>query len=195
MKLLLILIPVCIALCSCSSLNYTVLKKELSDPEDLTTYSATSDIRLIHVLKGKDGKPWILTEPPPDAAFSYQSDEKFDMSLVSANIGNDKSEEDAVSESTDLPLTGRAAYVVFARELLFRLNEMSYNTNMTATDYQKNYQATLEAIKAVALLEAKTINQTHNVSVTTQGEVNAKFTEDAKPDTPEPDPSTTQKTD
>ena len=150
----------CVILCSCSSLDYPEVKKVEAAEDKLNTYSVTSDLRLVHVVT-KNGKQWILTEPAPDAAFSYQSSEDLSLSLVSTG----KDSEDVKSEAADLPMTGRAAYVVFSREMLFRLNEMAFNTGMSAADYQANYLKTLDVIKAVALVEAAKIEQQHNVTV------------------------------
>ena len=175
-------------ICGCADINYPEAKKQTLDLEEGTTYSVTSDLRLVHVLPGRDGKPWLITEPPPDAAFSYQDDQKIDLSLVSA--GNEKSDEGDDSQAADMPLTGRAAYVVFAREMLFRLNEMSYNIGMSNADYQKNFQLTLETIKAVALLEAAKINQAHNVSVSTTEETDSKYTDSNTQSAPKSNDST-----
>jgi hypothetical protein len=178
MKYLFILIAACVVLSSCSSLNYPVVKKVEADEGEVTTYSVTSDVRLVHVIH-KAGKTWFLTEPAPDAAFSYQNNENISISAVSTGGGKDA--ESVGSESTDLPMTGRAAYVVFSRELLFRLNEMAVNVGMSSEDYQKNYDKTLDIIKTIASLEAATIKQTHNIQANTKEDVENSASERETP--------------
>ena len=133
--------------------------------KNVHTLSYTADIRGTHVIKNGD-KYWILTEPPPDAVFSYDKDENMDLDLSIVSIGageGGQGKEGAMSGSEDLPLTGRASYVVLARELCYRVNEMAFNTNATTEQYIGAMSKAFDIIQGVAVIEAA--NSQHSAQV------------------------------
>jgi len=69
----------------CSSLEYPkVHHNEIA--KDFHSLSYTADLRATHVVK-KGGRYWILSEPAPDAAFSYDDEEGMDLDLSLLSIG------------------------------------------------------------------------------------------------------------
>ncbi len=66
-----------------------------------------------------------------------------------------------------MPLTGRSSYLLLARELSYRLNEMAFNTNATYDQYMEAYKMTLQTIENVAKIEAANITQSSKIEITT----------------------------
>ncbi len=160
-------------LSGCGGLEYPRAHKiSVTDSHSL---SLTSDLRAVHVLK-KKGQLWILSEPPPDAAFSYENEEDLNISLVSTG-GTSKDGEGMVSGSEDLPLTGRSSYVLLAREMGYRVNEMAFNTNADFEQYYKAYKESLLVLKEIASIEAANLKQSTTVSVTTGATASQSLTE------------------
>ena len=128
------------------------------------TLSYTSDIRAVHILN-RNGKRWIIAEPPPDAAFAYtdQGGGNFSLSLI--NVGGGGLSESMTDGSEDLPLVGRAAYVLLARELNYRINEMAFNTNASFEQYLGALKIAMETVKSIALIEAAQITNDSKISV------------------------------
>lgn len=125
--------------------------------------SYTADLRAVHLLKHGD-RYWVLSEAAPDAAFSYDDDAN--IALTFLNVGGSQKETDSISEgSEDLPLTGRASYVLLARELLYRLNEMAYNTQAGSGQIMTIYAKILDVIKDVAKTEASNISYDTKVNM------------------------------
>jgi hypothetical protein len=150
----------------CTGLDYP--KAEVNEIDDnFTSMSYTADLRAVHVIKKGDNY-WVLAEPTPDAAFSYDDDEdlNLDLSLVSTGDKSDGGEATSTG-SDDLPLTGRASYVLFARELSYRMNEMALNLNLTPEQYMEMYKTSMATIEKVALIEAAQIQTTNSTTVTT----------------------------
>ncbi len=133
----------------------------------VSSLSYTSDIRGTHILQKKDGSYWILTEPAPDAAFSYEDEQDLDLSLIKIGGSNEGGKEESISGASDLPLTGRASYLLLAREILFRVNEMAYNTNATPGQYQAAFANALKTIQAIAVLEAPNVKSSWTVNAST----------------------------
>ncbi|MCP3951888.1 MAG: hypothetical protein GY697_06675 [Desulfobacterales bacterium] len=149
----------------CSTLEYPIAHHlELED--GVASLSYTADIRATHLLKREDGSYWVLSEPAPDAAFSYDDEQDLNLSLVKIG-GNEGGKEESVSGAADLPLPGRASYLLFARELMFRVNEMAYNSKATPEQYQKAFFEALKAIQAVAEIEAANVKTSWSVDVRT----------------------------
>jgi hypothetical protein len=151
---------------SCTGLEYP--KAEVYNKDDnFTSLSYTADLRAVHVIKKGDNY-WVLAEPTPDAAFSYDQDEGMNIDLSLISTGDKTQDGESVSSgSDDLPLTGRASYVLFARELSYRMNEMALNLNMTPEQYMEMYKAAMGTIEKVASIEAAQITTTNNTTVTT----------------------------
>lgn len=151
-------------LSGCASLEYP-RTHSVSIKEALHSFSYTADLRAVHFIKNGD-RYWILTEPPPDAAFSYDDADSMNLSLLS--FGGKGQDTGEVSEgSEDLPLTGRTSYVLLARELLFRLNEMSYNTGASKEQTIELYKKVLSIIQDVAQAESKNITYQTKMNLTT----------------------------
>jgi|GEM_PF-3556470 len=72
-----------------------------------------------------------------------------------------------MSGSEDLPLTGRASYVVLARELCYRVNEMAFNTNATTEQYIGAMSKAFDIIQGVAVIEAANIQHSAQVHINT----------------------------
>ncbi|MCP3874581.1 MAG: hypothetical protein GY699_15680 [Desulfobacteraceae bacterium] len=153
-------------LTGCSSLEYPVAHHKEVQP-GVSSLSYTSDLRATHILKRKDGNYWILSEPAPDAAFSYEDEQDLDLSLIKFGGSNEGGKEESVSGASDLPLTGRSSYLLLAREILFRINEMAYNTNATPEQYQAAFANALKIIQAIAALEAPNVTSSWTVNAST----------------------------
>jgi len=72
-----------------------------------------------------------------------------------------------MSGSEDLPLTGRASYVVLARELCYRVNEMAFNTDATYEQYMSALDKAFQIIQGVAAVEAVNIQHSAQVHINT----------------------------
>lgn len=162
LKEILFLLLVSIVIQSCSEINYPVMH-HLKINTDVESISYTSDLRGTHVIK-KNGDYWICMEPAPDAAFSYADEE--DLSIALINIG-EKGQERIFDGTEDLPLTGRVAYLLLARELNYRICEMAANTNASFEQYFMAYRSNLNVIKEIAKIEAKNIKNSTQVTVST----------------------------
>ena len=151
---------------SCTGLEYP--KAEVYNKDDnFTSLSYTADLRAVHVIK-KGENYWVLAEPTPDAAFSYDQDEAMNIDLSLVDTGDKTQDGESVSSgSDDLPLTGRASYVLFARELSYRMNEMALNMNFTPEQYIEIYKTAMGTIEKVAAIEAAQITTTNSTTVTT----------------------------
>ncbi len=150
----------------CSSMEYPKAHHKEID-KDVHTISYTADLRATHIIK-KGGRYWVLTEPPPDAAFSYDEEEAMDLDLSLVSVGKGgEGKEGMMSGSEDLPLTGRASYVVLARELCYRVNEMAFNTNATHEQYMSALLKAFDIIQGVAAAEAANIKHSAQVHINT----------------------------
>jgi hypothetical protein len=148
----------------CASIDYP-RAHSTSIEKDIHSFSYTADLRATHFIK-KGDRYWILTEPAPDAAFSYEDEDDLDISLLS--FGGKGEDAGAAAQGTeDLPLTGRASYVLLARELMFRLNEMAYNTRATQDQVMEMYDKVLTIIQNVAKMEAANISHQTKVNLNT----------------------------
>jgi hypothetical protein len=147
-------------LASCQSNLSTFYETEHQDGNTVFTYS--SDLRAVHVLKGPKGQSWILAEPQPDSAISTQSDFDLGLSVSLANFGGSDAGNDASqSASENTSLGGRTPTITLAREMLYRLNEMAYNTQLSAELYQKSFESIISTIGNVAIEEMKQSKFTH----------------------------------
>jgi hypothetical protein len=157
---ILILVFAFTGLIGCTSLEYPKAHhNEIA--KDFHTLSYTADLRATHVIKNGD-RYWILSEPPPDAAFSYDDQEGMDLDLSLLSVGKGgEGRESVMSGSEDLPLTGRASYVVLARELCYRVNEMAFNTNASYEQYMVAMDKAFQIIQGIAALEAANIQHPH----------------------------------
>lgn len=160
-------------LVGCSSMEYPKgHHKKIA--KGVHTISYTADLRATHIIKNGD-RYWILTEPGPDAAFSYEDEEALDLDLSFISIGGKGGGEDKagmMSGSEDVPLTGRSSYVVLARELCYRVNEMAFNTNATQEEYMAALSKAFDIIQSIAAIEAANIQheaKVHIMSGITQG--------------------------
>lgn len=143
--------------------------------EDVTSLSYTADIRATHFIR-KGNRSFILAEPPPDAGFSYDSDDDIILSLM--NIGKGGSEAAEASDgSEDLPMTGRSPSVVLARELLYRVAEMAANTDATYEQYMAAYTASLKVIEEVAKIEAQNSKRQETMTITTAANATLNYSE------------------
>ena len=163
---ILILVFAFTGLIGCTSLEYPKTHhKEIA--KDFHTPSYTADLRATHVIKNGD-RYWILSEPPPDAAFSYDDQEGMDLDLSLLSFGKGgEGKESMMSGSEDLPLTGRASYVVLARELCYRVNEMAFNTDATYEQYMSALDKAFQIIQGVAAVEAVNIQHSAQVHINT----------------------------
>ena len=153
-------------LMGCGSLHYPKAHHKEID-KNVHSFSYTADLRATHVIK-KGDRYWILTEPPPDAAFSYDDEESMDLDLSLISIGKGgQGKEGVMSGSEDLPLTGRASYVVLARELCYRVNEMAFNTDATYEQYMSALDKAFQIIQGVAAVEAVNIQHSAQVHINT----------------------------
>tara|TARA_B100000959_G_C14990559_1_gene627692 strand:+ start:3687 stop:4412 length:726 start_codon:yes stop_codon:yes gene_type:complete len=166
--IILVLLFAATGLVGCGSIDYPKAHHK-KIKKDLHTLSYTADIRGTHIIQNGD-KYWILTEPPPDAAFSYDKDDVLDLDLSIISVGGKdggQGKEGAMSGSEDLPLTGRASYVVLARELCYRVNEMAFNTDATAEQYIGALSKAFDIIQGVAAIEAANIQHSAQVHINT----------------------------
>lgn len=131
----------------------STIRVATKDEHHFHTITQTADLRSIHVIT-KAGKTYFLAEPPPDAAFSYEDASDLSFALVGRSGSTD-----ARDGSEDEPLTGRAAYVLLARDLNYRLAEATINFGLTNEEYQKLYRENLEVIRMVAERESRTLHQ------------------------------------
>jgi ABC-type amino acid transport substrate-binding protein len=151
-------------LSGCSSVDYP-RAHSISIDKDIHSFSYTADLRATHFLK-KGDRYWILTEPAPDAAFSYDDEDNLDFAVLS--FGGKGQDDGTIAEGTeDLPLTGRTSYVLLARELLFRLNEMAYNTEATPEQVMDMYAKVLDIIHEVAQAESSNIKHETTMTLNT----------------------------
>ncbi len=158
-------VVVCL-MAGCGSMEYPKAHHMEID-KDVHTLSYTADLRATHIIK-KGDRYWVLTEPPPDAAFSYDDEEAMDLDLSFVSIGKGgEGKEGMMSGSEDLPLTGRASYVVLARELCYRVNEMAFNTNATHEQYMSALLKAFDIIQGVAAAEAANIKHSAQVHINT----------------------------
>ena len=153
-------------LVSCSNMEYPKAEAFQKD-DNVTSLSYTADLRAVHLIKrGEDY--WLIAEPTPDAAFSYDEDGGMDIDLSLLSIGDKTRDDGSLSSGAeDLPLTGRASYVLLARELNYRMNEMALNLNLTTEQYMEMFKASMDTIEKVALIEAAQITTTNNTTVST----------------------------
>ncbi len=150
----------------CGSLKYPKAHRDKIS-KNFQSYSYTADLRATHVVK-KGDRYWILSEPPPDVAFSFEDEEAFNIDLSLISVGESGGEKEGMmAGSEDLPLTGRSSYVVFARELFYRVNEMAFNTNATYDQYMKAMDKAFNVIEGVAELEAANIKHSAQVHINT----------------------------
>ncbi len=152
---------------SCSSHMPRVNEHNLNN--NVQSMSYTADIRGVHFLHRPDGSVWILSEPPPDAAFSYDDSQSSSLGIKMLNIGGSSENENEKSSAggEDLPLTGRTSYVLLAREMLYRVNEMAYNTNATTEQYIQAQKNAFAIIETIAKLEIPNISHKTTVALTT----------------------------
>ena len=111
-------------------------------------------------------------EPAPDAAFSY--DEKANLNWALVSLG-DKAKEEYDSGEADLPLTGRTSAVLIARELGYRISEISINTNADSKDTIKLYEKALSIIEKIAEAEAEKVSYNGTVHVNTGSSSSLEF--------------------
>jgi hypothetical protein len=164
-----------VSMSGCSSIEYPVAN-HLEVQPGISSLSYTADLRAVHILKKEDGSHWVLSEPSPDAAFSYEDENDFNLSLIS--IGSKEGgRDDNISGAADLPLPGRSSYVMFAREVLYRTNEMAFNSNATPEQYQEIFEKALQTIQAVAEVEAANVKNDWSVSVTTGSKASLSLAE------------------
>lgn len=142
----------------CASMEYPRAHLSPMSP-GVTAVSFTSDLRAAYSIE-KDGRQYLLVEPAPDAAFSYSAAESAGVS-----VGTSSGSESVSSSGKDLPLTGRAAYVVLARELQFRLAEAAINFGMTKEEYLEAYERLLRVVGSTAAVEAPHIDQQFSVVI------------------------------
>jgi len=148
----------------CTSMEYP-RAHTVSLDDNHQSISYTADLRGTHVFKVGENY-WVLSEPPPDAAFSYDTQEGLDVSLFA--FGSSEGGGESIgSGSEDLPLTGRAPYVLLARELFFRVNEMAFNTRANYDQYFAAFKEVLTVVKEIAKIEATNVKYTAEVKVNT----------------------------
>lgn len=133
--------------------------------DDVHSISYTADLRATHFIK-KNGRYWVMSEPPPDAAFSYGEQDDIDLSILSFDSSS-KDQAGVTEGADDLPLTGRTSYLLLSRELLYRINEMAYNLDLSPEQVQQMYQQALGTIQTVAQSEAANISYQTRMQVTT----------------------------
>ena len=131
--------------------------------ETVNVLSHTADIRASYLIE-RNGKTWFIAEPPPDASISYDEGGGSTIGLV--NTGDSVGEGDSASGQA-LPLAGRASYVLLARDLSYRLMEATANLDLSSEQYMTMYTNMLRVVSDVALEEAKQIQQTTTMTVTT----------------------------
>ncbi len=158
---------------ACSSLNYPTAHKVSLGDDVGHSLSYTADLRSTHVIKKNSGY-WVCMEPAPDAAFSYDDQEDLNLSLISAG---EKGGGEAGKGTDDLPLAGRAAYVLLARELGYRACEIAANTNASFEQYLKLYKANLNLISTVASGESANIQNSSSIKVHTGSTSSLSFSE------------------
>lgn len=97
------------------------------------------------------GSVKICAEPFPDVAKDILASVKFTpetvsaMSIGGATLTNTKkvSTETSLNEKT-IQLAGRTSQVLMIREMLYRLCELSINTNLTQTELKEMYKSVAE---------------------------------------------------
>ncbi len=164
--MLILVIAAFTGLTGCGSLKYPKAHRDKISKE-FQSYSYTADLRATHVVK-KGDRYWILSEPPPDVAFAFEDEEAFNIDLSLISVGESGGEKEGMmAGSEDLPLTGRSSYVVFARELFYRVNEMAFNTDATYDQYMDAMDKAFNIIEDVAELEAANIKHSAQVHINT----------------------------
>lgn len=127
-------------------------KPEIIKLQNGEVVSSTAAVRHVYVLD-KNSSYWICAEPPSDAAFSQTESSDIQISLISyGGKGNDAGGES--DESTELEMSGRSPGLLIARELLYRLNEFSYNQKLTKEEAIALYRENLAIIKSVSVAMA-----------------------------------------
>lgn len=149
----------------CAGIDYPVAHKIPLENDQVQSISLTADLRTVHYVKRGD-RYWILSEPAPDAGFAYDDDDDINLSLLSIG-GKGGSNDEVNSGSDDLPLTGRASYVLLARELGYRVGEIAGNTGASFEQYSEMYLKVLDLVREIAKIEAANIRQSSDVRVRT----------------------------
>ncbi|MFW5653211.1 MAG: hypothetical protein ACOC0P_04125, partial [Planctomycetota bacterium] len=82
------------------------------------------------------------------------------------NFGGKEGADEAMNASdSDLPLTGRTAYVLLARELSYRLAEASYNMDADLEDFERMYDRMLTTVENIAIAEGGQLTQDHRIAI------------------------------
>ncbi|MBE0530623.1 MAG: hypothetical protein IH626_07315 [Rhodospirillales bacterium] len=113
--------------------------------------SNTASVKNTFVMDA-DSPLVVCAEPPPDAAFSQNTNLDITIALVAA--GGDKGgDDDEGSEESEM--AGRSPGVLLARELLFRLCEFSRNHKVDKDVAIELYKQNLDIIREVGNKEAE----------------------------------------
>jgi len=108
---------------------------------DTTAVPASSDL-------------FICREPPPDATFQQAESADFSFSLIA--FGDEEGTSEGEEEnSKEREMQGRTPSVPVARELMYRLCEMSRGAKLDKQDVLKLYAKTLAVIEKVTTTEAE----------------------------------------
>ena len=87
------------------------------------------------------------------------------LSVANYGSGGDSTEDGDESSAENVGLPGRTPSVTLARELLYRLNEMAYNTQLAPADYQKSFDAIVTVVGDVAKQEMQQSQFSHTYGV------------------------------
>lgn len=113
--------------------------------------SNTASVKNTFIME-RDSSLIVCAEPPPDAAFSQNTDLDITIALIAA--GGDKGgDDDEGSEESEM--AGRSPGVLLARELLFRFCEFSRNYKVERDVAIDLYKQNLAIIREVGNKEAE----------------------------------------
>ncbi len=146
----------------CSSLYEPTPYEHIIGPN--TALSSTGALSL-NILHDRDSNTYFCMAPPPDSEFNQQEGGSFDLSIVKLG-GQEKAEEKVGSEEVEL--SGRTPSILMAREILYRVCELSNNQRLTKAETTSLFQNAVEAIRSVWAIEAgnTTVTITGKAAVT-----------------------------
>lgn len=116
---------------------------------EVQTLTTTADVSSVIIAQG--GSQKFCAQPAPDAVFNER--EGFSFSLVTVT-GNDEDTSEKDSSSSD-EMQGRVPAVLLAREMLYRLCELSINNPGQLDKILPIYEQTLNVIEAGWLKESE----------------------------------------
>ena len=113
--------------------------------------SSTADLSQV-IATNPNNPVFICAMPPPDAVFSQSDNADFSL-LAYKGAGTDNTKATESSEGNEM--SGRTPGVLLARELFYRVCELSRNNNIEKSQAIELFNKTLEAVTKIMLTESK----------------------------------------